>query len=233
MSSKRTAITCILAVLAFGLGLVLVLYHLRTPAPGRSRAPATIVSMEAAGSQPQAPRRSLRDRRPAGARKARQEVASAASRYRERFAAKRASSFSPSKDRKLFDQALDLLDARSFEKARLTLQTLVNVSPDSPWTPAALVTIADSYLAQGGSENLLQAQANYKDFLIFYPSHELESDAVSGLVAVYLNRWRSSEEPDADPSQAWVARAGLRKLFEQYPNTELVRLAEQYISEIE
>jgi len=67
-------------------------------------------------------------------------------------------------DKILYDRAIKDIKKGRHEVGRLTLQTLINTYPDSEYLADAKLAIADSYYKEGGSANLTQAIAAYKDF---------------------------------------------------------------------
>ncbi len=73
-------------------------------------------------------------------------------------------------DKVLFDQATDKLDHRDYAGARLTLNTLINTYGASENPPRAKLAIADTWFREGGARGLAQAEAEYKDFILFYPN---------------------------------------------------------------
>ncbi len=133
-------------------------------------------------------------------------------------------------DTVLFENGMKYLDKSQYIKARIALQTLINAYPDSEFTPIAFLSIADSYYQEGGTENLLQAEAAYKDFIIFYPTHEMADDAQMKIIAVNIRLMRA---PDRDPTYARKAQTELEKLLKDYPDSELVPAALEYKREVE
>src|SRR5881296_2526724 len=73
-------------------------------------------------------------------------------------------------DKVLFDRAIGDIERSRFEVARLTLQTLINTYPDSEYIAKAKLAIADSYYNEGGVSGLTQSEAEYKDFITFFPT---------------------------------------------------------------
>ncbi len=73
-------------------------------------------------------------------------------------------------DKVLFDQATEKIAHRDYEGARLTLNTLINTYGSSEYLPSAKLTIADSWFREGGAHGLAQAEAEYRDFMLFYPN---------------------------------------------------------------
>ena len=84
-------------------------------------------------------------------------------------------------DKALFENGMKLLDKKDFIKSRQSFQTLISTYPGSEYTPASFLFIADSYYDEGGQQNLLRAEAQYKDFIIFYPTHEMAPRAKESL----------------------------------------------------
>jgi outer membrane protein assembly factor BamD len=61
---------------------------------------------------------------------------------------------------------------RALRVARLTLNTMINTyDSSSEYLAKAKLAIADSWMRQSGPEGLAQAEAEYKDFQLFYPHH--------------------------------------------------------------
>src|SRR5215813_9477540 len=65
-------------------------------------------------------------------------------------------------DKVLFDQAIDDIEKSRFQRARLTLQTLMNTYDTSEYMAKAKLAIADSWYREGGSHGYAQAEAEYK-----------------------------------------------------------------------
>ncbi len=133
-------------------------------------------------------------------------------------------------DKLLFETGQKFLEKSQFIQARLAFQTLVNAYPDSEHTPASFLAIADSYYHEAGKTNLLQAEAQYKDFRLFYPTHEIADDAQMKIAAVNVRLMRS---PDRDATYAIKAEAELKKFLEIYPQSELAPTAEEFLREVQ
>ena len=80
--------------------------------------------------------------------------------------------FSPGEqpDKVLYQKAVHEVAHSRFEVGRLTLQTLINTYPDSEYLSKAKLSIADSYYNEGGVSGFTQAEAEYKDFITFFPT---------------------------------------------------------------
>src|SRR5205807_4126610 len=75
-------------------------------------------------------------------------------------------------DKVLFDKAIADIERSRYEIARLTLQTLINTYDNSEYLAKSKLAIADSWYREGGSHGLAQDEAEYKDFILFYPTME-------------------------------------------------------------
>src|SRR6202166_466202 len=75
-------------------------------------------------------------------------------------------------DKVLFDKAMKDVEKGRYEVARLTLNTLINTYDTSEFLAKAKLLIADSWYREGGSHGWAQAEAEYKDFILFYPQME-------------------------------------------------------------
>src|SRR5262249_51639260 len=80
-------------------------------------------------------------------------------------------------DKVLFDRAIRDIEKGRFEVARLTLNTLINTYDSSEYLAKAKLAIADSWYREGGAHGLAQAEAEYKDFELFYPNMEESAEA--------------------------------------------------------
>ena len=69
----------------------------------------------------------------------------------------------------LFDKAINDIEHSRFESARLLLQTLMNTYDTSEYLAKAKLAIADAWFREGGGHGMAQAEAEYKDFILFYP----------------------------------------------------------------
>jgi TonB family protein len=73
-------------------------------------------------------------------------------------------------DKVLYDQAINRIEHRDYEGARLALNTLINSYATSEYVPKAKLAIADSRFREGGAHGVALAEAEYRDFILFYPN---------------------------------------------------------------
>jgi TonB family protein len=72
-------------------------------------------------------------------------------------------------DQALFDNAIKSIHDGDYVAARGILNNLINVYDTSEYLIWAKLAIADSWFREGGERGIAQAEAEYKDFALFYP----------------------------------------------------------------
>src|SRR2546422_5715271 len=127
-------------------------------------------------------------------------------------------------DKVLFDRAKRDLDKNKFTVARLTLQTLINTYPDSEFLPQAKYALAESFYRENSSGAMNQAEAEFKDYITFFPTSELADDAQ---LKIALTHVRRLESPDRDRTQAVLAESELKTMIENYPDSPLLDEAKE------
>jgi outer membrane protein assembly factor BamD len=133
-------------------------------------------------------------------------------------------------DKVLFDTAIKDLEHSRFEVARLTLNTLMNTYDQSEYMAKAKLALADSWYREGGAHGLAQAEAEYKDFILFYPMMEEAAEAQEKVCMIQL---KQMEKPDRDPTHALRAEAECRTLLTQFPNSKYAPQGQQILREIQ
>src|SRR5512138_718987 len=99
-------------------------------------------------------------------------------------------------DKVLFDKAIADIERGRFEVARITLNTLINTYDTSEYMAKAKLAIADSWYREGGTHGLAQAEAEYKDFILFYPQMEESAEAQQKVCDIH---YKQMEKADRDP----------------------------------
>src|SRR5437016_12096946 len=127
-------------------------------------------------------------------------------------------------DRVLFERAMHDLDKSRFTVARLSLQTLINTYPDSEFLPQAKYALAESFYRENSSSSLNQAEAEFKDYITFFPVSDLADDAQ---LKIALTHVRRIEKSDRDRTQAVLAESELKAMIENYPDSPLLDEAKQ------
>jgi outer membrane protein assembly factor BamD len=133
-------------------------------------------------------------------------------------------------DKVLFDKAVKDIEHGRYEVARLTLNTLINTYDTSEFLAKAKLAVADSWFREGGSHGLAQAEAEYKDFILFYPAMEEAAESQFRICDIH---YKQMEKADRDPNQAIRAETECRVLLTQYPNSKYAPNAEQRLRNIQ
>jgi len=133
-------------------------------------------------------------------------------------------------DKVLFDKAINDIERGRFEIARLTLNTLINTYDTSEFLAKAKLAIADSWYREGGAHSWAQAEAEYKDFKLFYPAME---EAAESQEKVCLIHYKQMEKPDRDRQQTIRAEDECRELLVEYPNSKFAPQAQQMLRNIQ
>jgi outer membrane protein assembly factor BamD len=133
-------------------------------------------------------------------------------------------------DKVLFDKAIGDIERGRYEIARLTLNTLMNTYVDSEYMAKAKLAIADTWYREGGSHGLAQAEAEYKDFILFYPTLEEAAEAQQKVCRIH---YKQMEKPDRDTLHALRAEEECRQLLVQFPNSQYRTEVEQLLRNIQ
>src|SRR5580700_312180 len=133
-------------------------------------------------------------------------------------------------DKVLFDKAVNDIEHGRYEVARLTLNTLINTYDTSEYLAKAKLAVADSWYREGGIHGLSQAEAEYKDFILFYPAMEEAAESQEKICDIH---YKQMEKADRDPNNALRAEMECRTLLTQFPNSKFARVAEQRLRELQ
>lgn len=133
-------------------------------------------------------------------------------------------------DKVLFDRAVNDIEHSRFEIARLTLQTLINTYDSSEYLAKAKLAIADSWFREGGAHGLAQAEAEYKDFELFYPNMPEAAEAQERVCDIH---YKQMDKADRDPIHAVRAQDECRQLLLQYPNSKFAPETEQKLRDVQ
>jgi outer membrane protein assembly factor BamD len=133
-------------------------------------------------------------------------------------------------DKVLFDQAMHDIEHGRYEVARISLQTLMNTYESSEFLAKAKLAIADSWYREGGANGLAQAEAEYKDFILFYPNMPESAEAQNRVCEIH---YKQMDKSDRDWSQTLRAETECRTLLIQFPNSKFAPLAAQRLRNIQ
>lgn len=129
-------------------------------------------------------------------------------------------------DKVLFDLAIQDIEHSRFEKARLLLQTMMNTYDNSEYLAKAKLAVADSWYREGGAHGFAQAEAEYKDFILFYPTMEEAAEAQQKICKM---QDQQMEKSDRDPIHALRTEDECRQLLVQFPNSKFAPEAQQML----
>ena len=133
-------------------------------------------------------------------------------------------------DKILFDKAMVAMKKGRYDVARLTLQTLLNTYPDSEYIMRAKLAVGDTWFKEGGSAALAQAEAEYKDFITFFPDAPEAAEAQMKVGDIY---YEQMEKPDRDFTNALAAEHEYRQMINQFPDSPLIPRAKQKLRNVQ
>jgi outer membrane protein assembly factor BamD len=133
-------------------------------------------------------------------------------------------------DKALFDKAMLAMKKSHFDVARLDLQTLLNTYPDSEYRMRAKLAVGDSWFKEGGTAALTQAEAEYKDFITFFPNAPEAAEAQMKVGDIY---YQQMEKPDRDFTNAQNAEREYRTMLNMFPDSALAPRAKQKLRDVQ
>lgn len=133
-------------------------------------------------------------------------------------------------DKVLFDRAMDSMKSGKYTVARTLLETMINAYPDSEYIARAKLSLGDSWYAEGGTAALQQAEAEYKDFITFFPNLPEAAEAQLKVANIHF---RQMEKPDRDYRQALRAEDEFKQMLQQFPDSKLAPEARQRLREVQ
>lgn len=115
-----------------------------------------------------------------------------------------------------------LFERERYGRAQPYFSHAFEVEPNSAVGREALLLVADCLFLQGGTANLIQAEAKYRDFQNRFPTSE-RAAYVQYQIASSLSR--RIERADRDQAATHKARAALEDLLRLYPTSEYAETA--------
>ncbi len=92
------------------------------------------------------------------------------------------------------------------------------------------MAIADAWFREGGAHGLAQAEAEYKDFELFYPNMEESAEAQERVCDIH---YKQMDKADRDPLHAVRAEDECRQLLLQYPNSKFAPETQQKLRDVQ
>jgi len=133
-------------------------------------------------------------------------------------------------DKVLYDTSIDDIEHGRYERARLTLQTLMNTYDTSEYLAKAKLAMADSWYREGGSRGFSQAEAEYKDFILFYKNME---EAAEAQMKICKMQFDQMDKSDRDPHHALRAQEECKDVLLEFPNSKFAVEAAQYLRDVQ
>lgn len=133
-------------------------------------------------------------------------------------------------DKVLYEKAKAEIDHGRYDVGRLTLQTMINTYPDSEYLSKAKLLTADSYFKEGGISGLTQAEAEYNDFITFFPT---APEAPEAKYRAGMSHFRLMGKPDRDLSEARAAQEQFKEFLQKYPDNSLVPVVKGRLREVD
>ena len=133
-------------------------------------------------------------------------------------------------DKILFDKAVKDLEKGRYEIARITLNTLINTYESSEYLAKAKLAVADAWYREGGARGRAQAEAEYKDFILFYPTMPEAAESQEKLCIIH---YKQMDKPDRDSNEALRAEQECRQVLTQFPNSKFAPEVEQLLRNVQ
>ena len=133
-------------------------------------------------------------------------------------------------DKELYDKAMTAMKKGRYDVARLDLQTLLNTYPESEYRMRAKLSVGDTWFKEGGSAALTQAEAEYKDFITFFPDAPEAAEAQMKVADIY---YQQMEKPDRDFTNVQQAEHEYRNMINMFPDSTLVPRAKQRLRDVQ
>lgn len=124
-------------------------------------------------------------------------------------------------DKFLFEHGTEALNKRRWYVAREFFNQLLQNYPQSAYRPNAKLGLADSYLGEGTLESQVMAINEFKEFLSFYPTHDLAHYAQYKIGMAHFYEMRAAARDQTETKQAideltvYVQRYKDKPLYEE------------------
>jgi outer membrane protein assembly factor BamD len=125
----------------------------------------------------------------------------------------------PQPDKFLFDRGTDALNRERWIDAREYFRQVVDNYPGSPFRADAKLGVADAYLGEGGTENLILGANEFREFLTFYPTHARADYAQYKLAMTHHRQMRAAAR---DQTETREALKEFQAFFDRFPNSSLM-----------
>lgn len=122
-------------------------------------------------------------------------------------------------DKFLFDKGEAALNAKKWITAREYFKQVVETYTQSPFRPDAKLGVGDTYLEEGGADNLVFAMNEFREFLSFYPTNHRADYAQYKLAMTHFRQMRAAPR---DQTETRDAVKEFQTFVARYPNSSLM-----------
>ena len=122
-------------------------------------------------------------------------------------------------DKFLFDRGTETAKEKKWLQSREYFRNLVDNYPQSPFRPDAKLALGDTYLSDGGTENLLLGANEFREFLTFYPTHPRADYAQLQLARSFTEQMLA---PERDQAATKDAIKEIEIFLQRFPNSQLL-----------
>lgn len=127
-------------------------------------------------------------------------------------------------DKFLFDRGTETAKEKKWLQSREYFRNLVDNYPQSPFRPDAKLALGDTFISDGGTENLLLAANEFREFLTFYPTHARADYAQLQLARAFTEQMLA---PERDQAATKDAIKEIEIFLQRFPNSPLMPEARQ------
>ena len=136
----------------------------------------------------------------------------------------------PGRDKELYEQASEKLRKGRYDEARLTYNVIISTYPDSEYLSLSKLAVADSFYLEGGSSNLEQAVAQYRDFVQYFPTHPKVCDVYVKMAESYM---RQAGAYNRDMTKANQAYFQLKAAQQKCAKSAMIGQIDENIAKLE
>jgi outer membrane protein assembly factor BamD len=122
-------------------------------------------------------------------------------------------------DKFLFERGTEAAKDKKWLDAREYFRNIVDNYPQSTYRPDAKLALGDTFISQGGTENLLLAANEFREFLTFYPTHARADYAQLQLARAYMEQMLA---PERDQAATRDAIKEIEIFLQRFPNSQLM-----------
>ena len=122
-------------------------------------------------------------------------------------------------DKFLFDRGTEMAKEKKWLQSREYFRNLVDNYPQSPFRPDAKLALGDTFISDGGTENLLLAANEFREFLTFYPTHPRADYAQLQLARSFTEQMLA---PERDQAATKDAIKEIDIFLQRFPNSQLM-----------